>query len=115
MATKAKPKNRISDVERNGNGKHLVISPPNLKRARFQIYGTSPYVQDKFSGRRLNDMINAQQASKATTRGAKKPRDIEADYNDAFYKTAEIWNARGRVPVGAYIRLPGCRVSDDQG
>ena len=91
----------------------IVIAAPNIQRAGFEIYGTAPYVQHAFSQKVGRQILDAQMSSKAKKRGAKDPRDPEADYKDATHLTT----AGGYgIPAGG-IRsalISACRVAGFQ-
>lgn len=61
----------------------IVISKPNFEQADFEIVGTAPFVQHKFSEKSRKGILEAQ-IVKSGTRGKKRmPRDIEQEYKDA--------------------------------
>ena len=112
--TKAKPStngsvNRIKDLV----DKPVVIAAPNMMVATFRIYGTAPYVQNAFSHKTATQMLQAQQATKATSRKKKDPRDIEADFQGAMHKTEK--GSYG-IPAGAFraAMISACRVAGFQ-
>lgn len=94
----------------NGDGQALVVASPNLHGATFHIYGTSPYVQNKFSGTKKEGMLRAQQATKGTSRKAKAPRDIDEDYEGAIHRTTD---GRYGIPAPAFrsALISACRVA----
>ena len=94
----------------NGEGAVLVVASPNLEHAAFQIYGESPYVQHKFSQKAKNQMLQAQMSTKGTSRKAKEPRDIDADYEGAMHKTAD---GKYGIPAPAFrcALISACRVA----
>ena len=118
MATKAKTNGKASS---NGSAnriagkveKPIVIAAPNLIECSFDITGTAPYVQHKFSQKTKAGMLQAQQATKATSRKAKEPRDIEADYLGAMHKTADDKHG---IPAPAFrsALISACRVAGFQ-
>ena len=99
-----------SSTNGNGDGAALVVASPNLCGAVFHIYGTSPYVQNKFSGTKKDLMLKAQQATKGTSRKAKAPRDIDEDYEGAMHKTAD---GKYGIPAPAFrsALISACRVA----
>lgn len=106
-ATKASANgtNRI----KNTGDKNVVISAPNFQVARFEIFGTSPYVQNKFS-QKAKEMIKAkQEAGGQAKKGAKKePKNFKQCYEDAQYKSREGWNG---IPAAAFraAMVSACR------
>jgi hypothetical protein len=88
----------------------LIVASPNLHSSRFHIFGTSPYVQNKFSGTKMDKMLATQQATKGTSRKAREPRDIEADYLGAIYRTK---GGKYGIPAPAFrcALISACRVA----
>lgn len=96
-------------VQENGTGA-LVVASPNLSYAVFHIYGQSPYVQHKFSAKAKNQMLQAQMSTKGTSRKAKEPRDLDADYEGAIHRTA---SGEYGIPAPAFrsALISACRVA----
>jgi len=68
----------------------LTISKPNLKTLAFEIVGTAPYVQNKFSNREREKMIANQQAGSTRKKGTKKePKDFDAAYDGAIHRDGD--------------------------
>lgn len=92
---------------------HITIAPPNISRAAFDVYGTAPYVQNKFSGTKMQQMLDAQMKTKATSRKAKDPRDPDADYEGAIHRTPD---GKYGIPAPAFrsAMISACRVAGFQ-
>jgi hypothetical protein len=107
MATKKKSSNKQIDVVSDGG---LMVAKPNLVKTRFHIWGTAPYVQNKFSGTKKDQMLKTQQATKGTSRKAKSPRDIESDYQGAIHLCS---NGSYGIPAPAFRcgLISACRVA----
>lgn len=113
MATETKngrAKNRIEAVL---PPKAAVIAEPNIRKSQFQIYGTAPYVQHKFSQKAKAQMLANQQTTKATSKKAKAPRDLDADYEGAMHLTPE---GKAGIPAAAFrsAMISACRVAGFQ-
>lgn len=112
-AAKAKDGSLVNgngDAAANGNGEAIVVKSPNLITATFHIYGQTPYVQHKFSEKAKKQMLEAQQQTRGTSRKAREPRDIEADYQGAFYRTEA---GRYGIPAPSFrsALISACRVA----
>lgn len=93
-----------------GDGQVLSVKKPNLMVGVFHVYGTAPYVQHKFSAKAKNQMLQAQQSTRGTSRKAKEPRDTDADYEGAFHRTED---GRYGIPAPAFrsALISACRVA----
>jgi hypothetical protein len=87
-----------SRVEKSSDEKtvEVQISAPNKKTAIFKIIGTSPYVQNKFSRKAIEEMKSKQIAGSTAKIGKRKPKDFEFCYQEALYKPS-----KGTWPNGA--------------
>lgn len=105
-----KTTNRIADALA---ASPIVIAAPNMQKAQFEIYGTSPYVQHKFGSKAKRKMLEAQQQTKATSRKAKEPRNIEQDYEEACHRTKK---GKFGIPAPAFrsAMISACRVAGFQ-
>lgn len=85
----------------------VIISAPNFKTAEFNIVGSAPYVQLKFSEKTKNQLLE-----KMATEGAKKKTKNARDYDDEFiqamYESEKGW--RG-IPASAFRNaiISACR------
>lgn len=118
MATKAKPStnghvNRIADViAPPAKSKSVQIAAPNIQRAVFKIRGTSPYVQNKFSHKARQIMMDKQAAGSTAKKGVKRtPKDFEACCKEATYITE---TGGYGIPCGAFraAMISACRTVD---
>jgi hypothetical protein len=70
----------------------LQIAPPNMKKALFTIRGTTPYVQARFSGRVIAQMIADQSAGKtAKSKKTRTPKDFDALTREALHVSDAGW------------------------
>ena len=70
----------------------LQIKPPNLQTAIFEITGTAPYVQARFSGRVMAKMIQTQmEGSTAKGKKAREPKDFDQLVEEAKHFAADGW------------------------
>ena len=92
----------------------VVISKPELRVVEFNIRGTAPYVQHKFSNKSRRQMLQAQMSSAGSKRGGKKePRNLDEDYQGALHvsDTGEYG-----IPAPAFrsAMISACRVAGFQ-
>ena len=88
----------------------VTITAPDIRTAEFRIIGTAPFVQLKFAEKAINTMKAKMEAGNQSKKGAKRePRDFEADYKQALYKTAD---GRYGIPAGAFrnAMISACRI-----
>jgi hypothetical protein len=101
MTTKKDQKEQIETV---------TISAPNIQRAQFNIIGTAPYVQLRFSAKAMNKMREQHEAgSKAKNKRAKEPRDFNDDFVQAQHVSIDGWNG---IPASAFRKalISACRL-----
>jgi hypothetical protein len=72
--------------------KPLSIAPLNMVTVVFDIEGTEPFMQARFSHKAKNAMMAKMRAG-TTAKGKKvrDPRDFDADYEAAMYRSADGW------------------------
>lgn len=76
----------------NETSTSVVISPPNFQTAEFQIKGSAPYVQLKFSQKVKEQMKAAHEEGQKSKKGKKKePRDFDVDYANAIHYSTDGW------------------------
>lgn len=74
------------------NEQTVTISAPKMKTAEFTIVGTAPLVINRFSQKAAEAMRAAQAAgSQSKSKKKRDPKDFEALYEAAKYKSAEGW------------------------
>lgn len=98
----------------SGKTEMIMIKAPNIERIPFRIYGTSPYVQNKFSARPRRKIIEAQeQGAKAKGKKVREPKDFNVICEEATYRSADS-KAQGwyGIPAGAFrsAMISACRV-----
>ncbi len=91
----------------------VAIAKPNIKEARFRVFGSAPYVQHKFGAKAKRSMLDAQMSTKAKSRKAKEPRNPEEDYKQAQHLTAD---GKHGIPATAFrsAMISACRVAGFQ-
>jgi hypothetical protein len=87
----------------------VTIKAPNLKIVEIEIIGTAPYVQNRFSQKALNQIIETQKAG-SQSRG-KRPReakDFDAAYRGAMHIAKDGWCG---IPAGSFrnAMISACR------
>jgi len=88
----------------------VQITPPNIGRVRFEIKGTAPYVQARFSYKAQILMEEKMQAGSQSTKGRKREaRDFDADYEGAKHLSEEGWAG---IPASAFrnAMISACRL-----
>lgn len=63
----------------------ITISPPNFETGAFEIEGTAPYVQHKFSEKSRKQMLADQQKLGGTKGKKREPRDLELEFRRATH------------------------------
>jgi hypothetical protein len=88
----------------------VVIKAPDIRTAVFNIEGTAPYVQARFSAKAMQAMKDKMLAgSVARGKRARAARDFEDDYAQAMHKSTEGWSG---IPAGAFRQamISACRL-----
>jgi len=81
MATKTK-----------NNTEVVTISPPNFIKLQFEIQGTAPFVQARFSAKAMQAMKAKHLAGSTAGKGKKRePRDFEDDFEQAKHVSTDGW------------------------
>lgn len=88
----------------------VVITPPKMITAIFELEGTSPYVQCRFS-EKSEAQIRAKQAAGSTAAKDRKreARDFDRDYEQAKHISTEGWIG---MPASAFrnAMISACRL-----
>lgn len=88
----------------------VVIKAPDIRTAVFNIRGTAPYVQARFSAKAMQAMMS-KMAAGSVARGKKvrDARDFDADYNAAMHISVDGWCG---IPAGAFRQamISACRL-----
>jgi hypothetical protein len=95
----------------------VSITPANLKVVPLKIVGTAPYVQNKFSSKAKQEMMDKQSAGGTAKKGSKKaPKDFDQCCEDAKYATTGKNNPNGYIPATAIkaAMVAACRLVDFQ-
>jgi hypothetical protein len=88
----------------------VTIKAPKFDRAIFNLLGSAPYVQNRFSEKAINAMTETQKAGSQAKKGKKRePKDFDAAYEQAKHKSAEGWCG---IPAGAFraALISACRI-----
>lgn len=89
---------------------NVTIKAPNIQQAVFNIRGTAPYVQARFSAKAMQAMA-AKMAAGSTAAGKKvrNPRDFDEDFRQAMHVSTEGWCG---IPAGAFRQamISACRL-----
>jgi len=71
----------------------LTIAPPNFQTLSIRIRGNAPYVQNKFSAKARQKMIDAQEAGSTGKKNRlREAKDFKQVYNDAMHISHEGWH-----------------------
>ncbi len=87
-----------------------LIKPKNLIRVAIPIRGTAPFVQHRFGAKAQELMRKKQEEGEAAkSKRDRAPKDFEALYQDAMYRTKDGW--RG-MPCSAFrnAMISACRI-----
>lgn len=91
-------------------GTVVNIAPPKFQTVTFRVIGTAPYVQQKFSEKAKQQMMDKQKSGQKSRKGAaREPKDFDGLYEQAQYKAREGWNG---IPASAFrnAMISACRV-----
>ena len=86
------------------------ITAPNLQVAVFNIIGTSPLVQNRFSGKAQEAMMEKQAAGSTAKKGkTREAKDFDQCYRGAQHRSVEGWPG---FPAGAVrsAMISACRL-----
>lgn len=104
-------KNRVKKSDRVTAGvKTITISPPNFLIGVFEIEGTAPYVQHRFSSRPITQIEVAATAGSTGKKGKKKePKDFEQQYQAGRHISDAGWDG---IPASAFrsAMIAACRL-----
>jgi hypothetical protein len=88
----------------------VAIKPANIQTAAFNIVGTAPYVQARFTAKAMQAMMAKMEAGD-TAKGKKKreARDFDDDYRQAMHISTDGWHG---IPAGAFRQamISACRL-----
>lgn len=71
----------------------IVVDPPDFRYVEFEIHGTSPFCQQRFSQKTGDKMRKAQEeGGQAKAKKTRDPKNFEQCYQDAQYISEEGWN-----------------------
>ena len=88
----------------------ITIPPPNLQVVEFVIEGDAPYVQNKFSEKARNEMMETQKAGSTAKKGKKRaPKDFTDCYEQATHVSDEGWYG---IPAPSFRNacISACRI-----
>jgi hypothetical protein len=100
--TKAKPTSGRTD-------RSVIIHPPKFEEATVHIRGTAPYVQNKFSEKSRQKMIETQRLGQQSRKNKmREPRDFDANYHAAMHVSKDGWSG---IPCSAFRNgaISGCK------
>jgi hypothetical protein len=92
----------------------VAITPPNFQVGEFDICGTAPFVQHKFSAKSRNKMLADQQRLGGTKgKGKRDPRDLDDEYLGAMHLGED--GSHG-IPCAAFrsAMIDACRAAGFQ-
>ena len=87
-----------------------VIKAADIRSVAFNIKGTAPYVQARFSGKAMQAMMSKMAAgSVAAGKKVRNPRDFDEDYRNAMHMSTEGWHG---IPASAFRQamISACRL-----
>jgi hypothetical protein len=89
---------------------NVTIKAPSISTVRFNIIGTAPYVQLRFSQKAIETIMTKHRlGSQANKRTAKEARDFDEDFQQAMHFSAEGWPG---IPASAFRNglISACRL-----
>lgn len=88
----------------------VTIKPANIETAQFQIRGTAPLVQARFSEKAKQLMMAKMAAGSTANKSRAKPaRDFDEDMRNAMHISEDGWQG---IPAGAFrnAMISACRL-----
>jgi hypothetical protein len=98
-------------MSKEAPSKELTIKAPNIKTVVFEITGTAPYLQNRFSKKAREKMKATQEAGSKSKKGAKRePKDFEQCYKDSMHISEDGWNG---IPAASFRQamIAACRLA----
>jgi hypothetical protein len=93
--------------------KAVTIKPPNFMSATLTAIGTAPYLQNNFSSKNKETMIEKQKqgSSVGRTRKARAAKDFDAVYEGSMHISTEGWHG---IPASAFRKamIDACRLTE---
>lgn len=90
--------------------KVVQISAPNLRTASFELIGTAPFVQLRFSEKAMNAMMDKMKGgTQSKSKKIRSARDFNEDFIQAQHISTEGWVG---IPAGAFrsAMISACRL-----
>jgi len=90
--------------------KAVTISPPNFQIAEFKIKGITPYVQNAFPKKVIEEMEEKHKAGSTAKKGTKRqPKDFDLAYEQSKHISEEGWYG---IPAAAFrnAMISACRI-----
>lgn len=88
----------------------VVIEPPKFEMADIKIFGTAPYVQNKFSQKARDQMKAKHEAGSRSKKGAaREGKDFQASYEAAKHISRQGWIG---IPAPSFrnAMISACRI-----
>lgn len=95
--------------------REIRISAPNIQTAVFELEGTTPYVQNKFSDKARKQMREKQAAGSLANKGGRRAaKDFDACYADAMHNCETKGKKWYGIPAPAFRNalISACRIVD---
>jgi hypothetical protein len=78
----------------------LIISAPKFKIVVLEIEGTSPYLQNRFSKKAMDEMRDKMEAgSTSQSKKKREARDFDSDFKEAMHISESGWHG---IPAAAF-------------
>lgn len=97
-------------AKKNEEKRSLTVTAPKLRRTGFKIRGITPYVQNKFSQKALEEMRATQEAGSTAKKGRKRdPKNFQKLYEGSMHISTEGWHG---IPAPAFRNalVSACRL-----
>ena len=101
---------KVALAEKPSSKQVVQIAAPNLKTVEFQLIGTSPLVQLRFSQKAMNAMMDKMRAgSQAKGKKVREARNFDDDFIQAQHISNEGWIG---IPAGSIraAMISACRL-----
>ncbi len=88
----------------------VQIAAPKLRTAEFELVGTSPFVQLRFSQKAMNSMMDKMKGgSQSKSKRIREARDFDDDFLQAQHISTDGWTG---VPAGSFraAMISACRL-----
>lgn len=101
---------KVATLNTTPSKQMVQIKAPNLRTAEFELIGTAPYVQLRFSEKAMNAMAEKMKGgSQSKGKKVRVARDFDDDFRQAQHISEEGWVG---IPAGSFraAMISACRL-----